>query len=178
MTSSRGSDRTSGDAGCNGSSRERRQKRREDQGDVGASEARVEPGTFRALVQQLGDDVDRYGDLPVVLEPLPGGPRWRFTRAGLAGVAGDWDAVVVRGAELVAPVEDAVSVDACVEQMNRARAVGDFRVAAEWARRLTVLLAKAAGVESDRSRIGESRASSARDLDDLTARRKLFEGTE
>ncbi|WP_143168428.1 hypothetical protein [Amycolatopsis australiensis] len=116
----------------------------------------AKPGTFRALVEQLGRDVDRHGDLPVVLEPLAGGPRWRFTRAGLAGAAGQSNVVVVRGAELVSPAEDAVSVDACVEQMNRARAVGDFAGAAEWAQRLVVLLAKAATVSSAGVRLGES----------------------
>ncbi|GAB3167453.1 hypothetical protein GCM10027258_92820 [Amycolatopsis stemonae] len=105
------------------------------------------PGTFGALVEQLGVDVAQFGDLPVVLEPLPGGPRWRFAAAGLAGDPASQGAVVVRGGELATDAgDDVVSVDACVEQVNRARAIGDYSTAAEWAQRLTVLLvAKAAG---------------------------------
>jgi hypothetical protein len=106
----------------------------------------LRPGTFRALVEQLGVDVGQFGDLPVVLEPLAGGPRWRFAAAGLARDPASQGAVVLRGGELAAgPGGDVASVDACVEQVNRARAIGDYSTAAEWAQRLTVLLvAKAA----------------------------------
>ena len=81
-------------------------------------------GHFRERVGGLlASESGARRDLPVLREPVLGGPRWWYEDAGLGG---DGD----RGARALA----------CVEQIRRSLAVGGWCAAVTWAQRLTVLL--------------------------------------
>lgn len=106
-------------------------------------------GHFRERVGGLLEsEPGEKRDLPVLLEPVLGGPRWRYEDAGLSG---DGDrgsrALVFRGGQMLRPtVRDGYpNTDACIEQVRRSLAVGDRCAAVTWAQRLTVLLMASAG---------------------------------
>lgn len=109
-------------------------------------------GTLGHFREQIGGMLqDASGDLagvPVLLEPVAGGPRWRYSTVGTAGGGNEAPtSLVIRGAGLQRPevLEDYPTIDACLEQVRRSRAVGDRCAAVEWAQRLAVLLMADAG---------------------------------
>ena len=112
----------------------------------------VRSGTLRHFWEHVGGVLQgRSGDhleLPLLLEPVAGGPRWRYENVGLGGEAAESSrSVVIRGRGMAQPVISGgyPTIDACIEQVRRSLAVGDRCAAAEWAQRLTDVLTAEAG---------------------------------